>query len=141
MPSTQVTFFMENEAVSNAYPGDPSDGAAGWFLMDNGSEFSLDTNPRTGESSALGSVFKPRIISDITDSRGTVSVDTIGDMNLDYTDCPVNPPTGNPHCDSRRHGRLHDLLRRRRLPRGAQPRQVAASAFQLVDHRLALAWL
>lgn len=98
MPITGVTFVMQDEAVRNVYPYGPEDkGAAGWFLLD-GTEYSLDVNPHTSKSSVLGSTLRPRIISDLTDNDGVATVDTVGDLNLSFEECPVNDDTLNPHC-------------------------------------------
>jgi len=98
MPITGVTFVMEDESVRNAYPYGPEDkGAAGWFLLD-GTEYSINVNPHTGQPSALGSVLRPRIISDLTDNDGVATVDSVGDLNLSFEECPANEHTLNPHC-------------------------------------------
>jgi len=97
LPLTEVTFFMENEAVVNSYQQGVKDGGLGWFLLD-GTESNFNVNPRTGDVSVLGSVARPRILTDATDPGGLATVDSFGDLNLSYEGCAPNPPTGNPHC-------------------------------------------
>ena len=96
-PLTNVTFFMENEQIVNNYRSGVKNGASGWFLLD-GSESNLNVNPKTGLSSALGSVDRPRILTDLLDSSGVATVDSFGDFNLTYEGCPANKLNGNPHC-------------------------------------------
>jgi hypothetical protein len=97
MPLLDVTFFMENEGVVNSFKTGVKDGAVGWFLEDL-TESSLNVNPFTGAPSKLGSVAKPRIITDESDNDGVATVDLFGDLNLSFEGCDVNLPTGNPHC-------------------------------------------
>jgi hypothetical protein len=97
MPLLDVTFFMENEGVVNNFKTGVKDGAVGWFLLDL-TESSLNVNPFTGVPSKLGSVSKPRIITDLTDNDGIATVDLFGDLNLSFEGCDVNLPTGNPYC-------------------------------------------
>ena len=97
MPITQVTFFMENEAVANSYQNGVKDGGLGWFVPD-GTESNFNVNPRTGAIGVLGSAAMPRILTDATDGAGLATVDSFGDLNVSYEGCAPNPPTGNPHC-------------------------------------------
>ncbi len=97
MPGLPVTFSMEDEDKENAFPGGPTEGAAGWFRQ-TGAETSVNRDPRTGRESELGSRDRPRIITATTDGSGNVSVDTTGDFNLSYEGCEENAITGNPHC-------------------------------------------
>ncbi len=98
LPPTIVTFFMSNEGIKNDFKQRVFNGAAGFFVVDGDDEISINVNPRTGEESILGSVFQPRIITDMTDGQGIATVDTFGDFNLGYNECAVNPSTGSPHC-------------------------------------------
>ncbi len=97
MPLLNVTFFMENEGTVNNFKTGVKDGGNGWFLLDL-TESSLNVNPFNGKSSVLGSVDKPRIITDLTDNDGVATVDLFGDLNLSYEGCDVNEETGNPLC-------------------------------------------
>lgn len=97
MPPLRVTFHMEDEGVVNQYPDGPTEGSAGWFLLGD-NQFMLNENPRSGRESALGSTLRPRIISTFNGPNGAAAVGTAGDLNLSYRDCPINAPTGNPHC-------------------------------------------
>lgn len=96
MPLTNVTFLMVNESKVNSFAAGVFDGALGWFVLD-GSESSVNVNPRTGQPSALGSTAMPRIITDLTDGDGVATVDSFGDFNVGYADCEANP-TGAPYC-------------------------------------------
>lgn len=97
MPPMLVTFLIRNESVVNSYPAGVKHGGVGWFVEDGGDSF-FNILPRTGQSSALGSTARPRILSDATDQGGVATVDFFGDFNLSYEECPANPATGNPHC-------------------------------------------
>ena len=97
MPLLNVTFFMENEGTRNNFQTGVKDGGNGWFLLDL-TESSLNVNPFNGKPSVLGSVDKPRIITDLTDNDGVATVDLFGDLNLSYEGCEINEATGNPHC-------------------------------------------
>lgn len=96
MPLTNVTFLMVNEEKLNSFAAGIFDGALGWFVLD-GSESSINVNPRTGQPSALGSTSMPRIITDLTDGDGVATVDSFGDFNVGYADCEANS-TGAPYC-------------------------------------------
>jgi len=91
MPSAQVTWYMENEGVKNKFPAGPKEGALGFFWPDDGFEFSYNVQPQTKQPSILGSLLRPRIISEMTDLDGYATVDTYGDYNLSFEGCPVNP--------------------------------------------------
>ena len=100
MPSAIVTFAMVNEPVRNSYrPPKVTNGSSGFFIPDSADDYSFNVNPHTGAVTQLGSVSKPRMMSDPTDGNGRASVATFGDLNLTYEDCPANAITGNPHCD------------------------------------------
>src|SRR5690606_6668434 len=62
-------------------------------------DFSFNVNPHSGAVTQLGSLSKPRMMSDPTDAGGRASVFTFGDLNLTYEECPPNPITGNPHSE------------------------------------------
>ena len=97
MPLTNVTFFMENEAVSNSFPAGIDHGGLGWFVLD-GTESALNVNPQTGIPSVLGTLAMPRILTDLTDGDGVATVDSFGDFNLGYADCVSNAWEGSPQC-------------------------------------------
>lgn len=102
MPLTNVTFFMENEAIVNSPRNLVGEGiyngAAGWFEQD-GTETFFNVNPRTGETTSLGTEQHPRMLTDLTDNNGVATVDTYGDFNLGYQGCEMNAATGSPVCD------------------------------------------
>ncbi len=97
MPVAYVTFMMEREEVENSWAKGIKTGDSGWMVLD-GTESFINVNPVTGLPSVLGTVERPRILTDATDSSGIGTVDTFGDFNLTYEGCLANPHTGNPHC-------------------------------------------
>ncbi len=100
MPSAIVTFAMFNEPVRNSFkPPVVTTGSAGFFIPDTIDDYSFNVNPHTGATTQLGSLDKPRLMSDPTDDSGRASVFTFGDLNLTYEECPANAITGNPHCE------------------------------------------
>lgn len=100
MPSAIVTFAMFNEPVRNSYkPPVVTTGSSGFFIPDTIDDYSFNVNPHTGAVTKLGSLDKPRMMSDPTDAGGRASVATFGDLNLTYEECPANAITGNPHCE------------------------------------------
>lgn len=99
MPVAHVTFAMEHEAVVNNWHTGVKNGDSGWLLLD-GTESSINVNPVTGIPSVLGSLERPRILTDATDNDGVGTVDTFGDFNLTYEGCLKNPHTGNPQCSA-----------------------------------------
>jgi hypothetical protein len=98
MPPAIVTFFMENESVLNNYKAGVKNGASGFFIPDDPSDFSFNVNPHTKVTTALGSVQKPRMMSQPSEGDGAASVDTFGDMNLTYEGCAPNKINKNPQC-------------------------------------------
>lgn len=99
LPALQVTFYMAAEPVRNAF-GSDARGASGFFVTDGDyDEFSYDTQPQTGERSVLGSLERPRIINEMTDTRGAADTGIFGDFNLHFADCSLNARTGNPYCE------------------------------------------
>ncbi|MFN0093798.1 MAG: hypothetical protein ACKVVT_03340 [Dehalococcoidia bacterium] len=106
VPPIKVTFFMENEGVRNNYKTGVKNGASGFFLADKdvfASDFNI--NPETRVPSLLGSINRPRILSEWTDAPtkkdvgdGVADLLTWGDLNLTYEECAINVPTGNAHC-------------------------------------------
>lgn len=98
MPSAIVTFFMENESVRNSYKAGIKNGASGFFIPDDPSDFSFNVNPHTGVATVLGSLSRPRMMSQPSDDSGSASVDTFGDLNLSYEGCAPNKINGNPQC-------------------------------------------
>ncbi|MGE3077169.1 MAG: hypothetical protein AB7N24_19625 [Dehalococcoidia bacterium] len=98
MPSSIVTFFMQDEATLNNYKAKVKNGAAGFFVPDSVDDFSFNVNPHTKVAAVLGTIVKPRMMSSITDGAGQASVDTFGDRNLSYEGCAANVITQNPHC-------------------------------------------
>ncbi|MCL4231395.1 MAG: hypothetical protein KJ053_07420 [Dehalococcoidia bacterium] len=118
MPVAYVTFAMEREDVVNNWHTGVKNGDAGWLVLD-GTESSINVNPVTGIPSVLGTVNRPRILTDATDLDGIGTVDTFGDFNLTYEGCLKNPHTGNPECsvdDMAGHSRYYaiaDYPRRR----------------------------
>ncbi len=99
MPSAIVTFAMQNEPVRNSYEPRVTTGSSGFFIPDSTDDYSFNVNPHTGAVTRLGSLTKPRMMSDPTDGSGRASVSTFGDFNLTYEECPANAITGNPHCE------------------------------------------
>ncbi|MGH2633158.1 MAG: hypothetical protein ACRDG3_07095, partial [Tepidiformaceae bacterium] len=99
MPAVNVTYFMENEGVQNGWYSQVTNGSSGWFIPNTTFAYSFNINPITGQPSVLGTLASPRIISDITDLGGNVSVSTFGDFNLTYEACGVNKLTQNPICN------------------------------------------
>lgn len=98
MPAAIVVFQMENEGVVNSYKGHVKNGALGWFLPDDPSDFSFNVNPVTNRPTILGTESRPRTMSQPSDGSGSASVDTFGDFNLTFEDCAANVGTGNPLC-------------------------------------------
>ncbi|MEO8538981.1 MAG: hypothetical protein ABI577_04510 [bacterium] len=98
MPAAIVTFFMENEQLMNNYKAGVKAGASGFFIPDDPTDFSFNVNPHTKVTTALGSVTKPRMMSQPLETDGTASVDTFGDLNLSYEDCAPNEFNKNPQC-------------------------------------------
>lgn len=108
MPSAIVTFMMQNEPRKNSYRPSVTDGSSGFFIADDVTDYSFDKNPHTGARTTLGTLDKPRMMSQPSDGNGGASVDTFGDMNLTFEGCAANDITGNPHCtveDIVGHGR------------------------------------
>jgi hypothetical protein len=98
LPPTPVTFFMENEGVTNSYKAGVKNGALGWFLIDP-ETYAHNYSPTTRVPSVLGSEDRPRIITKLTDDGGFAEIEVFGDLNHSFEECPKNLPTGNPHCD------------------------------------------
>ena len=98
MPPARVTFLMQNEGVRNNYATGVKNGAVGWFLADDVTDILPNINPLTNQPSALGTVARPRILSELSDTSGNASVDTFGDFNLGYEACAKSPINGNPLC-------------------------------------------
>lgn len=98
MPPSIVTFFMENEGLLNNYKAGVKAGGSGFFVPDDESDFSFNVNPHTKVTTALGSVRKPRMMSQPSGTDGIASVDTFGDMNLSYEGCAANAINKNPQC-------------------------------------------
>lgn len=98
MPSSIVTFFMENEGVINNYKAKVKHGASGFFIPDTEDDYSFNVNPHTKATTILGTISRPRMMSSYSDGQGEASVDTFGDRNLSYEGCTANAITGNPHC-------------------------------------------
>ncbi|MBE0610394.1 MAG: hypothetical protein IH609_13530, partial [Dehalococcoidia bacterium] len=98
MPSAIITFLMDNEAIVNNYRTPVKDGSSGFFIPDDVTDFSFNVNPHTKVTTALGTVDKPRMMSQPSDGGGSASVDTFGDFNLTYEDCAPNRFNGNPQC-------------------------------------------
>ena len=98
MPAVNVTYFMANESVKNGWASQVTNGSSGWFVPNTTFAYSFNINPITGQPSVLGTLATPRIISDVTDLQGNVSVSTFGDFNLTYEACGVNKLTQNPIC-------------------------------------------
>ncbi len=98
MPSAIITFFMENEGVMNNYKASVKSGAAGFFIPDDPTDFSFNVNPHTKATTALGTVTRPRMMSQPSENDGSASVDTFGDRNLSYEGCAPNLINKNPHC-------------------------------------------
>lgn len=99
MPPAIVTFAMQNEPVRNSYRPPVTTGSSGFFIPDSVDDFSFNVNPHSGKVTQLGSLDKPRMMSDPTDGAGRASVATFGDLNLTFEECPENPITRNPHCE------------------------------------------
>ncbi|MBI2764368.1 MAG: hypothetical protein HYX53_00490 [Chloroflexi bacterium] len=97
MPPARITFFLKDEPLRNAYGGEKN-GALGFLAPDDGLEFSFNVDPQSGTPSVLGSVQKPRILSEYTATDGIATVDTFGDLNLSFEECPPNAITRNPEC-------------------------------------------
>ncbi|HNO65165.1 MAG TPA: hypothetical protein PKK39_02370 [Tepidiformaceae bacterium] len=98
MPAAIVSFFMQDESVLNNYKASVKKGASGFFIPDSVNDYSFNVHPTTKVPSALGSVRKPRIMSQPSETDGTASVDTFGDFNLSYEDCVANAINKNPQC-------------------------------------------
>ena len=98
MPAAIVSFFMQDESVLNNYKAGVKKGASGFFIPDSLNDYSFNVHPTTKVPSALGSVRKPRIMSQPSETDGTASVDTFGDFNLSYEDCAANAINKNPQC-------------------------------------------
>lgn len=110
MPAAIVTFLMENEPVVNNYRTGVKNGSSGFFVADDESDFSFNVNPHTKATTALGSLAKPRMMSQPSDGSGKASVDTYGDFNLTFEECAPNRFNGNPQCkleDIVGHGRYY----------------------------------
>lgn len=99
MPAAIITFLMDNETVVNNYRTGVKDGSSGFFIPDDVTDFSFNVNPHTKATTALGTLDKPRMMSQPSDGAGTASVDTFGDLNLTYEDCAPNRFNGNPQCE------------------------------------------
>lgn len=108
MPAAIVTFLMENETVVNDYRTPVTEGSSGFFIPDDETDFSFNVNPHTNATTALGTLDKPRMMSQPTDGGGSASVDTFGDLNLTYEGCVPNRFNGNPQC------KLEDVVGRGR---------------------------
>src|SRR4029079_13808421 len=89
---------MENEGVVNSYKGHVKNGALGFLLPDDPTDFSFNVNPVTNRPTILGTESRPRTMSHPSDGSGNASVDTFGDFNLTFEDCAANVGTGNPLC-------------------------------------------
>ena len=98
MPASIITFFMQDESVLNNYKAGVKNGASGFFIPDSENDYSFNVHPTTHIASALGSVRKPRIMSQPSETDGTASVDTFGDLNLSYEGCAANAINKNPQC-------------------------------------------
>lgn len=110
MPASIVTFFTDNEPTVNDYRKPVKTGSAGFFVPDSDDDFSFNVNPHTKATTALGSLAKPRMMSQPSDGSGNASVFTFGDFNLTYEDCPPNRFNGNPQCKPENvvgHGRYY----------------------------------
>jgi hypothetical protein len=95
MPPTQVTLFMQNEAVVNSFTAGVKVGGLGWFMP-----YSQDrTVPEVGRlTDANGVVPMPRIFPQLSDLSGIVKVLTFGDKNLSFEGCARSPINRNPLC-------------------------------------------
>ncbi len=98
MPEAIVTFFMQDESVLNNYKAGVKNGASGFFVPDSDDDFSFNVNPHTKVSTVLGTVRKPRMMSQPSGTDGVASVDTFGDFNLSYEACAPNTINKNPQC-------------------------------------------
>lgn len=98
MPAAIITFLMDNETVVNNYRIPVKNGSSGFFIPDDATDFSFNVNPHTKATTALGTLDKPRMMSQPSDGAGSASVDTFGDLNLTYEDCAPNRFNGNPQC-------------------------------------------
>lgn len=98
MPEAIVSFFMQDESVLNNYKAGVKTGASGFFIPDSVNDFAFNVHPVTKVPSALGTVRKPRIMSQWTETDGIASVDTFGDFNLSYEECVANSINKNPQC-------------------------------------------
>lgn len=98
MPAAIITFLMDNETVVNNYRTPVKNGSSGFFIPDDATDFSFNVNPHTKATTALGTLDKPRMMSQPSDGAGSASVDTFGDLNLTYEDCAPNRFNGNPQC-------------------------------------------
>lgn len=100
MPPLNITLKMEDDSIVNDYHKGIKNGALGWFLDYDGPDEGQETNTEVGRIPDSQGVYpKPRTVTLVSDSGGSVTEDIFGDQNLSFEGCAANAASGgNPHC-------------------------------------------